>query len=569
MGNYRANMPVLSFLIHLAGAIMLLLFAVRMVRTGIERSYGAHFQAVMTRRNSRLNSAAIGLVMAMVLQSSAAVTLLSAGFAGTGILNFGAGLAIVLGGDLGSALVVRILSFRLDWLIPVLLAAGGWLFIQAQARNWRQLGRILMGIAFILISLRFLREAMDPIRDSAFLPAIANYLAQDFVTAFIVGAALAFVMHSSVAAILMCVTLVQIEAIPFAAGISLLLGANMGGALIPIWLSRNMSTRARRIPLANLLIRGGWAIAALLTINLLPAGQILHAYGNGPMLIYVHVAFNAALVVLALPCLGILDKVTRKLLPDAPLITPTGSALPEQRSALDHDNIDQPILALASLKRELLRMNGMVEDMFAPVLSLYEHGDPARIKAMRTADDRVNDCLSDIRDYIAAIPSATYSKAEKRAARDMVDYAINLESAGDLIARRFCTLAQEINAMDTRFSAEGWRELTSLHERILANMKLAGNVLISDDLESARLLSLEKDEVKRAERQSRKRHLKRLQRGATESIETSDIHLETLMGFREFNSHISAVAFPILYQNGQLLETRLIDNLGEAKSAAG
>ena len=103
--------------------------------------------------------------------------------------------------------------------------------------------------------------------------------------------------------------------------------------------------------------------------------------------------------------------------------------------------------------------------------------------------------------------------------------------------------------------------LTRLHESILANMCLASNVLVSDDLESARLLSLEKTELKRAERDSRKRHLKRLQSGRADSFETSDIHLETLRALREFNSHIAAVAYPILYQNGQLLETRLIEDM--------
>ncbi len=560
-------MPVLEFLIQLAGATMLLLFAVRMVRTGIERSYGAHFQTLMTRNNSRIRSGMIGVVLAIVLQSSAAVTLLSAGFAGTGLLNFGSGMAIVLGGDLGSALVVRILSFRLDWLIPVLLAMGGWLFIKSEARKWRQLGRILMGIAFILIALQFLRQAMDPIRDSAFLPAIANYLANDFITAFIVGAALAFVMHSSVAAILMCVTLVQIGAIPFAAGVSLLLGANLGGAFIPLWLTRNMSTKARRIPLANLLVRGGWAVAVLLAINLLPAGKLLHDYGSGPMLIYVHIAFNATLLVLALPFLGILERATQALLPEGPATDPS-HGVPEPQSALDFANIDQPKLALASLKRELLRMNSLLEEMFAPILQVYETGDPAQIKGLRVADRRVNDCLSGIRDFVASLPPDTYSKADKRTARDMVDYAISLENAGDLITRRFTSSAEELHKMGAQFSSEGWKELSALHERIGANMKLAANVLISDDLESARLLSFEKDEVKRAERTSRKRHLKRLQRGAAESIETSDVHLETLMAFREFNSHISAVAFPILYENGQLLETRLIDSLPEADRAA-
>ncbi len=194
-------MAIVSFLLSLAGATMLLLFAVRMVRTGIERSFGASFQRMMTTKRGALSNSTAGVGLAIVLQSSAAVALLATGFVAAGYLQFPAALAIVLGGDLGSALVIQILSFRLDWLVPVLLAVGGYLFVKVEQRKLRQAGRILMGIAFILISLRFLREAMDPIRDSAFLPAIADYLAHDYLTAFIVGGALAFVMHSSVAAI--------------------------------------------------------------------------------------------------------------------------------------------------------------------------------------------------------------------------------------------------------------------------------------------------------------------------------------------------------------------------------
>lgn len=561
-------MPILSFLLYLAGALMLLLFAVRMVRTGIERSFGDRFQALLTQNRWPPRAALIGVMLAVVLQSSAAVTLLSAGFVGNGLLGFTTALAVVLGGDLGSAIVIRILSFDLEWLVPVLLALGGALFLKSTERRWRQLGRILMGIAFILISLQFLRAAMDPIRDSAFLPAIANYLAADFVTAFLVGTALAFTMQSSVAAILMCVTLVQIGSIPFAAGASLVLGANLGSALIPVWLSRGLPLPARRLPWANAVLRGSWALLALLALNLSPAGELIHASGGPGMLIALHVGFNAALLLLTLPILPLIERIAERALPDTDSLLPGLAALPEPASALDPEMLDQPTLALACLKRELLHMNSLVEAMFAPVLSVYQTGNAAQIRTLRLADDQVNESLSNIRDYVASITPGSWDKPDRRAARDMVDYAIALESAGDLITRRFTTLAEELHKSGARFSPEGWSEITALHRRIVANQKLAGNVLISDDLESARLLSQEKSELKRAERSSRKRHLKRLQQGMQESIETSDIHLETLMAFREFNNHISAVAFPILYANGQLLETRLIDDLPKAERQA-
>ncbi len=554
-------MDIVVFLINLAGATMLLLFAVRMVRTGIERSYGSSFRRIITRERGGFNASLLGLLLAVVLQSSAAVALLASGFASSGMLAFPTGLALVLGGDLGSALIIQILSFQLDWLVPMLLACGGYLFVKTDIKKWRQAGRILLGIAFILISLRFLREAMDPIRDSAFLPAIAGYLARDYVTAFLVGTALAFVMHSSVAAILMCVTLVQIDAIPFQAGLSLVLGANCGSAFIPIWLTRGMSNQARRIPFANLFLRGIWAILCLFAVNIALRAGLLGELQGGQMLVNAHIVFNASLLLLSLPLCRRLQRPLQRLLPDPPAReNPIGAAV-RPGTALDPATIGSPLQALSGLKRELLRMIDLLESMFQPTLALYQSGDRDEIKAVQALDEHINEGLSGIRDFVAAAPADRFGKQNMKTAGHLMEYAIRLETAGDVIAKRLTVLADEMRREKSTFSKEGWAELVHIHECILENMKLASNVLISDDLESARLLNVEKTEIKRAERESRKKHLKRLQSGNAESFETSDIHLETLRAMREFNSHISAIAYPILYKNGQLLETRLIEDM--------
>ena len=553
-------MVIISFLISLAGATMLLLFAVRMVRTGIERSFGASFKRRLTAKGTMLGSSLTGMTLAIILQSSAAVTLLVTGFAASGYLAFSPGLAIVLGGDLGSALIIQVLSFKLDWLVPVLLAIGGWLFVKMENRKWRQMGRILMGVAFILISLQFLRAAMDPIRDSAFLPAIAGYLARDFITAFLVGALLAFVMHSSVAAILMCVTLAQIGAIPFAAALSLLLGANLGSAIIPIWLTRGMPVEARRIPFANLMLRGTWAFVILLAVNKLGHPDDLILASVGQSLIYAHIAFNLSLVLMVMPFCRRLAAPIEALFPARAASAAEHGEL-EQISALDETVLDNPHLAIASLKRELLRMIDMVERMFRPVPEMYKTGDKTLIKMVRDQDEQVNAALSEFRSYVASMPMEKYSKSEAKVIRGLMEYAIRLETAGDVISKRLTAIAAEKRDKQMRFSSEGLSELVRLHEAVTANIKLASNVLISDDLESARLLVMEKTEIKHLERKSRKRHLKRLQEGRAESFETSDLHLESLRSLRDVNSHISAVAYPILYRNGQLLETRLIQDM--------
>ena len=554
-------MDILVFMLNLAGATMLLLFAVRMVRTGIERAFGARFQRVLTAKRSLAGAATAGVGLAVVLQSSAAVALLVAGFSATGVLAFPTGLAMVLGGDLGSALIIQVLSLRLEWLVPLALAVGGWLFVKVEERRLRQYGRIIMGIALILISLRFLREAMEPIRDSAFLPAIADYLAYDFMTAFLVGAALAFVMHSSVATILMCVTLVNIGAIPVAAGVSLVLGANLGSAIIPIWLSRGMTPLARRVLMVNLALRGSWALITLFAVNLLSLVAYLSFGGPAQTLITTHIVFNLSMLLLSLPFVRQIGALTERAFIRARPHGPEGLS-GAVTSALDRSVIATPSLSLASLKREVLRMSDIVERMARPVMEVYASGDLRQIDELIALDDQVNATLSGIRRYAADLPSAGMGKDQTRAVQDLVTYAISLEMAGDIIAERLLARARQKAKRRLEFSAEGQRELQAMHECVLANMRLACNVLVSDDLESARLLVMEKSEVARVERQSRIHHLERLREGRTVSFETSDMHLETLRGLKDLNSQCSAIAYPLLYRNGQLLETRLIRTLG-------
>lgn len=552
-------MIILSFLVQLAGATMLLLFAVRMVRTGIERAFGASFQRVVVNSSNPAKAAATGMVLAVVLQSSAAVALLVAGFAGTGSITFAAGLAVVLGADLGSALLIQVLSFDLEWLVPVLLAVGGAFFIKSESRKFKQAGRIILGIAFILISLRFLRETMEPIRDSQFLPYIAAYLAKDFVTAFIAGAALAFVMHSSVAVILMCVTLVSIAAIPVEAGVSLMLGANLGSAFIPMWLTRGMSPLARRVPLANLLLRGCGAVIALVIVNKLPVLPYVSGMGAAQTLVNVHILFNLTVLVVFLPFCSLLAAPFERLLPDGG--ADPSDILNTNPSVLDDTVLDRPQLALANLKREVLRMAQIVEVMMRPVMGLYQNYDKAQVIAIRQQDEIVNKALDDIRRYAASLEATEICKSDKKQARELTEYAIALEASGDIIVKRLLPLARHKSDQDIHFSKAGQEELISIHEHVVANMSLAFNVLVSDDLESARLLLEEKSEMTRMERKSRKRHLKRLAEGAQISFDSSDIHLETATTLREFNSHIAAVAYPILYRGGQLLETRLIQGI--------
>ena len=550
-------MNALLILLHLAGATMLLLYSVRLVRTGVERASGpALRRAIAGPSRGRIANAFIGMVVALALQSSTATSVLVAGFAAGGLIAATGGVALLLGADVGTALVVQVLAFDLTWLIPVLLAVGGWLFLKHEARTVKQIGRILIGIAFILIALGMIGQAMAPLEENPFMPTIARYLSRDYVTAFLAAAIFTFVIHSSVAAVLMIMQFVGQGVLPVEAGLSLLLGANAGGAMIAVWLTRGYDRKARLLPLTNLVFRVIGAVAVLLASRYftVPFGVL----GTQPerQIANLHFLFNAGLLVLCLPVIGPVERLMAKLVPEEQeVVGPEEMLAPN--GVLDRNVIATPQLALASATRATLRMAGIVEIMLQPVMELFETGDRERIGRIRELDKQVNKAHNDIKLYIAEINRGKLSAEDATRGVELTGLAINLERAGNVVAKNLGGLISEKHKRGLQFSQEGWRELTDMHARVMSNMQMALNVVLSEDVDSARQLVIEKDRMRKLERESYSRHLNRLRSGAVESIESSDLHLETVRSLREINSLMAAVAYPILSRHGQLRESRL------------
>ena len=278
-------------------------------------------------------------------------------------------------------------------------------------------------------------------------------------------------------------------------------------------------------------------------------------------LILVHIGFNVAVLLIGLPLAPRLESPLRSLLPDPPEEGPTSPS--HHRSFLDPAVQHRPAAALASMRREVLRMEQVVEEMVAPAMELYSSYDKRRMQAIRARDLIVNEAFDGIRRYASGIGVEKMSKAEEKELRELLEFAIALEAAGDIVAKGLTALAAEKNDKNIAFSEEGLKELAVMHARVMHNLDLAARVLVSNDPESARLLLSEKDEMRVLHRATRKKHLRRLSAGETTSLESSDVHLETAHALKEINSQIASIAYPILFREGQLLDTRLITRMDE------
>ena len=550
-------MSGMAVFINLAGAVALLLWATRMVRTGIERAYGNQLRDKLKRAiGNRVTAAIAGFFFAIALQSATAVALIVAGFVASGYVSTAIGIATLLGADLGSALVVRILRQDLSLLIPVLLLAGTIAFRASEQRNWRQIGRILFGLGLLLLSLRLIGEASIPLKTSEILPLIINYLSRDWITAFVLAALLAWAFHSSVAAVLLLASLADRALIPPVLIIPLVLGINFGAAVIGAVLTRGEQIDARIVPLGNVAIRGLGTLLALAAQLVFELQSDLFSPHPGDAVVLVHLAINLVVLVLGLPFCGLVGRLLRLWL------TPASTAPvpePEKRlSALKPEHLSDPKQAIADATREVLTVCERIELMLAWIFEVLDKPDKTKIDRIAAMDDEIDEIHREIKFYLAKISQSQLDDKSADLLQDLLGATIKLEQAADIIAQNMLTRVRKKQARNISFSAAGWHELKGLHHEVMCNARLAFNLFVNRDVEHARQLVAQKEKVRTMVRASEESHMQRLREGNDDSYDSSSIHIDTMRDLKEINSLFASIAYPVLAGAGMLRNSRLL-----------
>jgi phosphate:Na+ symporter len=524
-----------------------------MVRTGVMRGYGGELRRVLGRALRRRPAAfAAGLGVTGILQSSTATALITASFAERGLMATAPALAVMLGADVGTSLVVQALSFRLDWLSPLLVLAGVVAFMVGKSSRQRDLGRAAIGLGLMLLALHSIVDTTAPIRNSVTLETVLGALDGEPLMAFALGAALTWLAHSSVAIILLIVSLTASGMIPPQLALVFTLGANLGGAIPPVLATWRGDVAARRVTLGNLGFRLIGSLAVLPFVGvILPELLALDPQASRAVANF-HTAFNLALAVVFLPLVGPAARLVESLLPER-----VGAEDPGSARYLDPTALSTPPLAIAAAARETLRMGDTLERMLRDTMKVFETDDRNLAQAVSRNDDIIDKLHEAIKLYLTQVSQENMGEAESRRAMEIIAFTTNLEHIGDIIDKNLIELATKKIKNRLRFSEEGARDIFALYNQVLDNLKLALAVFIGGDTRMARQLLEQKVRFRDLEREAADRHLERLRSGRAESIETSSLHLDVLRDLKRINSHLTSVAYPILEQTGELRASRL------------
>jgi phosphate:Na+ symporter len=540
-------------ILNVLGSVALLLWGVRMVRTGLTRAFGAALRrAIAACSRNRFTAFLGGIAVTGLLQSSTATSLLVSSFAGRGLIPLSIAFAVMLGADIGTTIAAQVLSFDLGWVSPLLIGAGVITFLSSEQDKARHLGRVAIGLGLMLLSLKLLAGATQPLRSAPAFMAMLQGLQDEYVIAVVVGTLATWFAHSSLSIVLLVMSFAGSGLIEPKLALALVIGANIGGALAPYMAQSGADVAARRVPLANLMTRTIVGVALLPFLGQAVGWLTLVDASATRLPVNFHTAFNVLASLVFLPLVDVVAWACRRLLPDKPV--PDDPGKPRH---LDPNVLDSPAEALGCALRETLNLGDRVADMLRQTIDVLERNDPKAVKAIEAADNAVDQLYEAIKLYLVQVSRNELGEEDGKRYVEILTFTTNLEHIGDIIDKNLMELAGKKIRNRYAFSTEGMAELRAFHVRVLENLRLALNVFTTRDITLARRLVAEKASLREAEARTADSHFARLREGRTESIETSSIHMDVIRDLKRINGHLASVAYPILEAAGELADTRL------------
>jgi phosphate:Na+ symporter len=525
----------------------LLIWGLKRVQQGMKRAFGGRLTYFIRDRFAGVWSAlGLGVMLTLVLQSSTASALLAASLGVQGP----AGLALLLGADVGTTLVALILSFDLSALSPLLVAIGVFMELRAKDKRQHGIGEALMGLGLMLLALGLLRQQAVPLQGSELFSDMLRSLIAEPWLAIVFAALLTFLLHSSLVMVLLLAGLVGAEVIGVESGLLLILGVNIGSAGIPVYLSRKSSNAKRVAPLGNLILRSIGAMAFYPWVAEVHVGLNYVSMDPAWQLVLMHCLFNVTVAAFGML---IVSKLAGWI--DTRLPRETLAPLPSPKY-LKNVQDTAPSAALANVVRDTLTMGELLEDMLREVhLGMTERYD-ALEKKIHQSDDIIDDFHQQINAYLLELGGQDLTEEERHRCQDLLLFITNIEHAGDTLERSMILLLKKKNSLHIDFTEYERDALDTSMKAIFKVMPMSFQVMMSEDVSSARGLIQAKHEFNTNHQTYLDGQQHRSMQADKPNPVAHSLFTDLMRDIKRLHSHFTAIAYPVLNREGELRTSR-------------
>lgn len=556
----------------LCGGLAFFLFGMHIMSSSLEKIAGGKLELTLKKLTSNpFKSLLLGAGITIAIQSSSAMTVMLVGLVNSGIMELSQTVGLIMGSNIGTTLTAWILSMagiegdnllisllKPENFSPILALIGVILIMAAKSEKKKDTGSILCGFAILMFGMELMKDAMAPLTD---MPGFDSMLTRfnNPLLGVLVGAAFTGIIQSSAASVGILQALSLTGSITYGMAIPIIMGQNIGTCVTAMLSSVGTNKNARRAAVVHLSFN---IIGTVVWLTLFESANAIFRFAFVSTAIdtfhiaLIHSIFNLACTLMLLPCCGLLEKLSYKVIPEGQHADAT--------TELDERLFATPAIALVKSEELAKRMAADSELALHESLQAVLGFTPELAASVRQREDdtdRYEDTLGTFLVHLATQPMSEQDSVESSKLLHLIgdferiaDHAVNIIES-----------AEELKEKGVSFTDSAKKELQTMLNAVSEIVDLTSRAFLQDDLTLARQVEPLEQVIDKLKDELRTNHIARLQRGEC-SLAAGFVLSDLLTNLERVADHCSNIAGCLLDMKNERID--LHKYLGDVKSGS-
>lgn len=547
------NELIISIFMLLAG-LGVLMTGMKMLSEGLERSAGTSMRKLFGKiSNNRFASIGVGAVATILVNSSAATTVMVIGFVNAGLMSLLQATAIIMGANIGTTLtgvIIALSGFSLSTYMAVLAFAGVVLSMASKNDKIKKIGSAITGLGLMFVGLSFMSDAFKSQIIASALESV--FLKVDFpLVLILIGIVCTALFQSSAAMTAIVVTMSGAGIIPLSSALFVILGTNIGTCVTAILASFGASTNAKRTAMIHLLFNaiGTVFFTVLIWIFRSQAVWILERLSNNPQMrvALFHVIFNVFTTAMLVPFMKPLTRLATLLVREK-----EGDDSALKMYYIDDRILQTPVIAVAQVTKEVAHMGVMAQKNLDRGFNAIAERSLAEREKIMQQEEKIDFVNKGVARYLIKTSSLNLSRSDEKIVGALHHVISDIERIGDH-AENFLEEAEEMNENGVTFSDDAMDELKNMYAKVRFMFERSLHVFENRDENGLAEISALESEVDMLKRVLGNNHIMRLNSGNC-SVECGTHFYAVISALERVADHLTNIAFSIKSPSGSQLE---------------
>lgn len=545
--------------VSLLGALSIFLFGMDTMTGGLEKLASGKLASLLEKLTDNIfMGVLLGAVVAGVVHSSAATTVMCIGFVNAGILQLRQAVGVIMGANIGTTLTAQILRLgdlssdnivlsllKPDMLGPILAFIGIVFFLFITGGRKKIMGQIFLGLGLLFIGIQSMETALSPLTESESFRALFVRFSNP-ILGIAVGAMITALIQSSTASVGILQALAANGMVTFSSAMPIIMGQNIGTCITAIISSIGATRNAKRTAAVHLYFN---LIGTTIFLIILYGAH--SAFGlsfwdsimDRGAIANLHSLFNVSCTALLLPFNGLLVKLVKLTFPD------TGDGREAMSTVLDHRFLSTPSVALERARTVANNMANLAQKNFQIATELLKNYNPKLLAQMEENENQLDFMEGALSNYLVQLSSHSLDSRQSDLVSDLLYALSDFERIGDY-SMNLSEAAEALHQEGLSYSPEAEIEL----KQLIVVIQEAIDTVVTSYRHRAPRIAFQVEPLEQVVdlivASMRERHMERLKAGSC-NADAGALFMELLIHLERISDHCSNAALRILHECSQ------------------